>query len=126
MIDDHVYFGLALADLQHDGYGEVVAAAGIARRAPTHSARTSRTRMCWRARANLTIKWGESSKLRLVADDILDNSNAAGGQRLNDYLAPELSNPFDMRTDMPVEQRLLPPQRRIGDLHPEFDRSARP
>ena len=28
VIDDHVYFGLALADLQHDGYGEVVAQPG--------------------------------------------------------------------------------------------------
>src|SRR5271157_2366194 len=28
VIDDHVYFGLALADLQHQGYGELVAQAG--------------------------------------------------------------------------------------------------
>jgi hypothetical protein len=55
------------------------------------------------ARANLTIKWGESSKLKIIADDTLDNSNAAGGQRLNNYLVPQLSDPFDIRTDMPVE-----------------------
>ena len=30
VIDDHVYFGIALADLQHRGYGEVVAQPGIA------------------------------------------------------------------------------------------------
>ncbi len=30
VIDDHVYFGLALAELQHDGYGHVVAQAGAA------------------------------------------------------------------------------------------------
>src|ERR1700689_3281426 len=28
VIDDHVYFGLALADLRHDGYGQVVAQPG--------------------------------------------------------------------------------------------------
>ena len=47
VIDDHVYFGLALADLQHDGYGQVVAQPGVTCRAPT-SARTSRTRTCSR------------------------------------------------------------------------------
>ncbi len=55
-------------------------------------------------RVNVTIKWGESSKLKLIADDTLDNSNASGGQRLNDYLAPQLSNPFDMYNDMPVNR----------------------
>ena len=53
-------------------------------------------------RANLTVKWGESSKLKIIAEDMLDNSNASGGQRLNNYLAPILGNPFDTRTDMPV------------------------
>ncbi len=49
VIEDHVYFGLALADLQHKGYGEVVAQAGIRRRAPIiPSARRSRTRTCCR------------------------------------------------------------------------------
>ncbi len=56
------------------------------------------------ARANLTIKWGESSKLRIVADDVLDNSNAAGGQIENTVFFPQLSNPFDMRNDMPVNE----------------------
>ena len=78
-------------------------------------------------RANLTITWGESSKLRLIADDILDNSNASGGQRLNNYLnggisvlplpalgipalpivtpnAPQLSNPFNSYDNMPVDE----------------------
>ena len=35
---------------------------------------------------------------------MIDDSNASGGQRLNDYLAPQLGNPFDTRTDMPVDK----------------------
>ena len=124
VVDDHVYFGLALADLQHNGYGEVVAQPGTAP-SPYNIGQYLSNKDVLAGRANLTIKWGESSKLKLIAFDILDNSNAAGGQRLNNYLAPQLSDPYDMRTDMPVEQRLHPPQRRIGDLHPEFDRPAR-
>jgi iron complex outermembrane receptor protein len=101
VIDDHVYFGLALAQLHHDGYGQVVAQAGGATNAYVGEDVSNKDVLA--GRANLTIKWGESSKLRIVADDTLDNSNAAGGQRVNSYLAPQLSNPFDMRTDMPVE-----------------------
>jgi outer membrane receptor protein involved in Fe transport len=48
VIDDHVYFGLALADLQHDGYGQVVAQPGAARVPTTPSARMSRTKTCFR------------------------------------------------------------------------------
>ncbi len=102
VIDDHVYFGLALADLQHNGYGQVVAQAGTT--ASPYIGEDLSNKDVLAGRANLTIKWGESSKLRLTAFDILDNSNAAGGQRLNNYLAPQLSDPFDMRTDMPVER----------------------
>jgi iron complex outermembrane recepter protein len=101
VIDDHVYFGLALAELQHNGYGQVVAQAGAA---PSQSlGQDVSNKDVFSGRANLTIKWGESSKLKIIADDTLDNSNAAGGQRLNDYLAPQLGNPYDTRTDMPVD-----------------------
>jgi len=102
VIEDHVYFGVALADLQHDGYGHVVAQPGT----PTspYQGEDVSNKDVLAARANLTIKWGESSKLKILADDILDNSNAAGGQRLNDYLVPALGNPFDIRTDMPVNR----------------------
>ncbi len=103
VIDDHVYFGLALADLQHNGYGEVVAQAGTTPSPYNSLGEYLSNKDVLAGRANLTIKWGESSKLKLTAFDILDNSNASGGQRLNNYLAPQLSDPFDMRTDMPVE-----------------------
>jgi iron complex outermembrane receptor protein len=103
VIDDHVYFGLALADLQHNGYGHVVAEPGYPASPYNSVGQDVSNKDVQAGRANLTIKWGESSKLRIVADDILDNSNASGGQRLSNYLAPQLSDPFDTRTDMPVD-----------------------
>jgi iron complex outermembrane recepter protein len=103
VIDDHVYFGLALADLQHQGYGEVVAQSGTTPSPYNSIGNYVSNKDVLAGRANLTIKWGESSKLKITAFDILDNSDAAGGQRLNNYLAPQLSDPFDTRTDMPVE-----------------------
>jgi iron complex outermembrane recepter protein len=103
VIDDHVYFGLALADLQHNGYGRVVAEPGYPASPYNSIGQDVSNKDVLAGRANLTIKWGESSKLRIVADDILDNSNASGGQRLSNYLAPQLSDPFNTRTDMPVD-----------------------
>jgi iron complex outermembrane receptor protein len=104
VIDDHVYFGLALADLQHNGYGQVVAEPGYPASPYNSIGQDVSNKDVLAGRANLTIKWGESSKLRIIADDTLDNSNASGGQRLSNYLAPQLGNPFDTRTDMPVDQ----------------------
>ncbi len=103
VIDDHVYFGLALAKLQHDGYGEVVAQTGSTPSPYNSIGQAVSNKDVFSGRANLTVKWGESSKLKIIADDTLDNSNASGGQRLNNYLAPQLSDPFDTRTDMPVD-----------------------
>jgi len=104
VIQDHVYFGLALADLQHRGYGEVVAQAGVPASPYNFIGQDVSNKDVLAGRANLTIVWGQSSKLKIIADDILDNSNASGGQRLNDYLAPALADPFDTRTDMPVNR----------------------
>jgi iron complex outermembrane recepter protein len=104
VIDEHVYFGLALADLRHDGYGHVVAEPGSAPSLYNSIGQDVSNKDVLSGRANLTIKWGESSKLKIIAEDTLDNSNASGGQRLNNYLAPQLSNPFDTRTDMPVNR----------------------
>jgi len=104
VIDDHVYFGLALADLQHNGYGQVVAEPGYPASPYNSIGQDVSNKNVLAGRANLTIKWGDSSKLRIIADDTLDNSNASGGQRLSNYLAPQLSDPFDTRTDMPVDQ----------------------
>jgi len=108
-MDDHVYFGLALADLQRNGYGEVVAQPGFPPSPYNSIGEAVSNKDVLSGRANLTIRWGESSKLKLIAEDTLDNSNASGGQRLNSYLAPELGNPFDSRTDM-QSARLLSPE----------------
>ncbi len=102
VIADHVYFGLSLGSLNHDGYGTVLAQPG---QPPSQSVGTTLSNKdILVGRANLTVTWGESSKLRLIADDILDNSNASGGQRLNDYLVQPLSNPYDMYNDMPANR----------------------
>jgi iron complex outermembrane recepter protein len=102
VLDDHVYFGLALADLQHDGYGHVVAQPGAYLSPYNAIGQDVSNKDVLAGRANLTIKWGESSKLKIIAEDTLDNSNASGGQRLNNYLVPQLHSRFDMYNDMPV------------------------
>jgi iron complex outermembrane recepter protein len=101
IIADHVYFGVSLGELKHDGYGEVVAQPGIPLADQPYVGEPLSNKDVFAGRANVTFLWGASSKLVLVADDILDNSNASGGQRLNNYLFPQLSNPFDMYDDMP-------------------------
>ena len=104
VVNDHVYFGVALGSFQHGGYGEVVLQPGTAPSPYNLIGEGVSNKDVLVGRAELTFLWGESSKLRLVADDILDNSNASGGQRLNNYLVPQLSNPFDMYNDMPVSR----------------------
>jgi iron complex outermembrane recepter protein len=101
VVEDHVYFGVSLGELKHDGYGEVVAQPGLPSSAQNYLGEPLSNKDVFAGRANLTLLWGESSKLVLIADDILDNSNASGGQRLDNYLVPQLSNPFDMYDDMP-------------------------
>ena len=102
VIDSHVYFGAAVAVLRHDGYGQVVAEGAPS---PYNSVgQDVSDKDVLAARANLTFVWGESSRLKLLADTIQDNSNAAGGQRLNSYLAPMLDSRYDTRTDMPVNR----------------------
>jgi iron complex outermembrane receptor protein len=104
LVADHVYFGVAVGYLTHAGYGEVLEQPGVVPGAATEIGAQVSNKNIFVGRANLTITWGESSKLRIIADDILDNSNASGGQRLNNYLVPQLSNPFDMYDDMPVDK----------------------
>jgi iron complex outermembrane recepter protein len=104
VIADHVYFGIAVADLHHDGYGHVVAQPGTTPSPYNHIGEDVSDRDVLAGRANLTVLWGESSKLKLVADTTQDHSNASGGQVLNDALAPALDNRYDTRTDMPVDQ----------------------
>src|SRR5580658_2188445 len=127
IVPDHVYVGFAFASLRNDGYGEVVAQPGVAQPPQSPLGVELSNKDILVGRANLTVTWGESSKLKIIADDILDNSNASGGQRLNDYLnggvsvlplpllgipalpivtpnAPPLSNPFDMYDNLPANQ----------------------
>jgi iron complex outermembrane recepter protein len=104
VIADHVYFGIAVADLHHDGYGNVIAQAGTTPSPYNSIGEDVSNRDVLAGRANLTVLWGESSKLKLVADTTQDHSNASGGQRLNDALAPSTNDRYDTRTDMPVDQ----------------------
>lgn len=130
IIDDHVYFGVSFGTLNHDGYGTVLAQPGTSYNPSVGQQLSNKDILV--ERANLTVTWGESSKLRLIADDILDNSNASGGQRLNNLFAGQLavpggiplppalgggvtfpvtypnalplSNPFDMYDDLPANR----------------------
>jgi iron complex outermembrane receptor protein len=104
VIADHVYFGIAVADLHHDGYGQLVAQAGTSPSPYNSIGEDVSNRDVLAGRANLTILWGESSKLKLVADSTQDDSNASGGERLNNVLAPPTVSRYDTRTDMPVNQ----------------------
>jgi iron complex outermembrane recepter protein len=104
VIDDHVYFGVAVADLHHDGYGRVIAQPGTAPSPYNYIGEDVSNRDVLAGRANLTIVWGQSSKLKILADTTQDHSNASGGERLNDALAPPTVNRYDTRTDMPVDE----------------------
>jgi iron complex outermembrane recepter protein len=104
LIADHVYFGVAVADLHHDGYGHVDAQPGTTPSPYNHIGEDVSNRDVLAGRANLTILWGQSSKLKIVADTTQDDSNASGGERLNNALAPPTMSRYDTRTDMPVDQ----------------------
>src|ERR1043165_9918640 len=102
VVADHVYLGAAVAYLQRDGYGELVDDGQP--RAFNRVGQNVSDKDVLAARANATFLWGESSKLRVRADTIQDNSNAAGGQRMNSIGALPLHDRYDQRTDMPVDK----------------------
>ncbi|HEX4970549.1 MAG TPA: TonB-dependent receptor [Steroidobacteraceae bacterium] len=102
VVADHLYLGAAVAYLQRDGYGKLVDDGTP--RAFNHVGQDVSDKDVLAARANATFVWGESSKLRVLADTIQDNSNAAGGQRLNNLVQPALDDRYDQRTDMPVDK----------------------
>jgi iron complex outermembrane recepter protein len=102
IVADHVYLGAAVAYLRRDGYGEVVNDG--APRGFNSVGQDVSDKDVLAARANATFVWGESSKLRVLADTVQDNSNAAGGQRMNNLLQPALNDRWDQRTDMPVDR----------------------
>jgi iron complex outermembrane receptor protein len=112
LVTDRVYFGIALAELRHDGFGHVAAQTGTTPSPYNSIGEGVSNKDVLAGRANLTVTWGASGKLKIVADTTQDNSNAAGGQRLNDgYLyggqlvnVPALDSRYDTRTDMPVDK----------------------
>jgi iron complex outermembrane recepter protein len=102
VIEDRLYVGAAVAYLTRDGYGELVDDG--APRLYNRVGQDVSDKDILAARANATIVWGEDSKLKILADTIQENSNAAGGKRLNDFIQPALDDRYDQRTDMPVDQ----------------------
>ncbi len=102
VIGDRLYVGAAVAYLTRDGYGELVDDG-----APRPFNRVGddvSDKDVLAARANATLVWGNDSKLKILVDTIQENSNAAGGRRLNDFIQPALRDRYDQRTDMPVDQ----------------------
>lgn len=111
VVQDHVFLGAAVAYLRRDGYGELVDDGRP--RAYNRVGQDVSDKDVLAARANATFLWGESSRLRILADTVQDNSNATGGQRLNDLTIaagpaagtyPRLNDRYDQRTDMPVDR----------------------
>lgn len=111
VVDEHVFLGAAVAYLRRDGYGEIVDDGRP--RLFNHVGQDVSDKDVLAARANATFVWGDSSRLRILADTVQDNSNAAGGQRLVDLTVPtgtyagtypRLGDRYDQRTDMPVDR----------------------
>jgi iron complex outermembrane receptor protein len=104
IVPGHVYFGVAAAYLRHDGWGQIEDD-GLPR-PYNRVGQEVDDKDVISARGNLTFVWGESSKLKLLADTMDDRSNAAAGQRLaaNPYLETPLDDRYDTYTDMPVNQ----------------------
>ncbi|HEY0942369.1 MAG TPA: TonB-dependent receptor [Steroidobacter sp.] len=111
VVDEHVFLGAAVAYLRRDGYGEIVDDGRA--RSYNRVGQDVSDKDVLAARANATFLWGEDSKLRILADTVQDNSNATGGQRLNDLtvpagpaagIYPRLRDRYDQRTDMPVDR----------------------
>src|SRR5688572_4204238 len=111
VVDEHIFLGAAVAYLRRDGYGEIV---DDGRARPYNRVgQDVSDKDVLAARANATFVWGDSSKLRILADTVQDNSNATGGQRLNNLTVatgpaagtyPRLNDRYDQRTDMPVDR----------------------
>lgn len=111
VVDEHIFLGAAVAYLRRDGYGELV---DDGRARPYNRVgQDVSDKDVLAARANATFVWGDDSKLRILADTVQDNSNATGGQRLNDLTVaagpaagtyPRLNDRYDQRTDMPVDR----------------------
>ena len=102
VVAERVYVGAAVAYLQRDGYGQIVDD-GTPRQYNRVGQDVS-DKDVFAARANATFVFGDNSRLKILGDLIQDDSNAAGGQRLNDIVQPRLRDRYDQRTDMPVDR----------------------
>jgi iron complex outermembrane receptor protein len=102
LVAERLYVGAAVAWLQRDGYGEIRDDGNP--RLYNRVGQDVSDKDVLAARVNATFLFGEDSKLRLLGDLIQDDSNAAGGQRLNDFIQPALDDRWDQRTDMPVDK----------------------
>jgi len=112
---------LALAELQHNGYGQVVAQPGAA---PSASlGEMSRIRTCSRA-ARISPSGGRSSKLRIIAMTrwIIPMPRAVSGSTTT--WRPQLGTRSTRVRICRLTMTTLP-QRCLGNLHPEPFRPAR-
>ncbi|MFZ5843069.1 MAG: TonB-dependent receptor [Pseudomonadota bacterium] len=96
LVDDTLYLGVSAARLTRDGFGEVKGDSPYAGDDMSDKDITA-------ARVNLTWKPSENLSVKLVADDIQDDSNSRGGQRLaasglNDY--QPLDDRYDSRQNL--------------------------
>ncbi|MFC4312515.1 TonB-dependent receptor [Steroidobacter flavus] len=101
-LTDQLYVSAALAKLTHDGYGEV--------RESTTPQQFNKVgedvsdKDVFAARAKIAYVFSEDTRLEILGDLINDDSNARGGQRLTDALAPRLPDRYDVRNDTPVDE----------------------
>jgi len=102
VIADTLYVGAAVAYLTRDGYGEL--RDDGAARAFNKAGQDVSDKDVLAARVNATLVFGENARLKVLGDTIQDNSNAAGGKRLNNFIQPALNDRYDQRTDMPVDR----------------------
>lgn len=96
LVDDTLYLGVSAARLTRDGFGEVKGDSPYAGDDMSDKDITA-------ARVNLTWRPSENLSVKLVADDIQDDSNSRGGQRLavsglNDY--QPLDDRYDSRQNL--------------------------
>ena len=124
VIDDHVYFGIALADLQHDGYGQVVAQPGVVPPSPYVGQDVS----------NKDVQSGRVNADDQVGRELQAQAHRGRYARQFERLGRAA---VERLPGAPVEQSVrhvyrhagqpgfFPPQWRIGDLYPELDRPAR-
>ncbi len=105
LVEDKFLIGISAAKLSRDGFGEAVADSPYAGEDLSDKDITA-------ARVNLTWHITDSLTAKFVADDIQDDSNARGGQRLavsgSSAFYPTVYQPLDGRYDT---RQNLDPQR---------------